>query len=59
MRIDEGQRLILAVFGMLSEEETEAVLDFIDQLLAARSRGLSAASAQRRKPLESAKRLTG
>ena len=36
MRIDEGQRLILAVFGMLSEEETDAVLDFIDQLLAAR-----------------------
>ncbi len=59
MRIDEGQRLILAVFGMLSEEETDAVLDFIDQLLAARSRGLSAASAQRRKPLESANGLTG
>jgi len=59
MRIDEGQRLILAVFGMLSEEETDAVLDFIDQLLAARSPGLSAASAQRRKPLESAKGLTG
>jgi hypothetical protein len=44
---------------MLSEEETDAVLDFIDQLLAARSGGLSAASAQRRKPLESAKGLTG
>jgi len=59
MRIDEGQRLILAVFGMLSEEEADAVLDFIDQLLAARSHGLSAARAQRRKPLESAKGLTG
>jgi hypothetical protein len=40
MRIDEGQRLILAVFGMLSEEETDAVLDFIDQLLAARNNRL-------------------
>ena len=39
MRIDEGQRLILAVFGMLSEEETDAVLDFIDRLLAARDPG--------------------
>jgi hypothetical protein len=39
MRIDKGQRLILAVFGMLSEEETDAVLDFIDQLLAARDPG--------------------
>jgi hypothetical protein len=36
MRIDEGQRLILAVFGMLSKEETDAVFDFIDQLLANR-----------------------
>jgi hypothetical protein len=34
--MDEGQRLILAVFEMLSEEETDAVLAFIDQLLAAR-----------------------
>jgi len=41
MRIDEGQRLILAVFGMLSEEETDAVLDFIDQLLAARDNRLA------------------
>ena len=36
MRMDEGQKLILAVFEMLSEEETGAVLDFIYQLLAAR-----------------------
>jgi hypothetical protein len=42
MRIDERQRLILAVFGMLSEEETDAVLDFIDQLLAARDNRLGA-----------------
>ena len=44
MRIDEGQRLILAVFGMLPEEETDAVLDFIDRLLEIQERGRTSLS---------------